>query len=277
MSKQKILVKDIMITKVQCVDELHSVIDVCKLMSKYNIGAIIVQSSSEVLSAKSVGIFTERDLMKKVISTNSDINKPVKDFMTKDFKTLDLEHKVSEIPYTLTEGYFRHLPVMQQDKLMGIISIKDIIRVHLNSEMEGLKIGTGKIRDIVGLDEIHESLKLIPETSSILEAVSIMAKHNIGSVITLDSEQNPIGIFTERDILRKIISLNVSLDQPISEYMTRNFRYVTLDDDLKAVPQIMLNGNFRHLPVMDQGKVVEIISMRDIITVFNNNKISIES
>ena len=65
--------------------------------------------------------------------------------------------------------------------------------------------------------------------------------------------------------LVKIASKNIDLSISVENYMTPNFQSIGINDDIKDVPQIMLNGNFRHLPVMENNKVVGIISMRDLI------------
>jgi signal-transduction protein with cAMP-binding, CBS, and nucleotidyltransferase domain len=112
-------------------------------------------------------------------------------------------------------------------------------------------------------------VQTIKEDSTVKDTCKSMSKYNIGAIVVVDNNERPIGIFTERDLLNRVISVDKTLDDPVKEYMTKNVQHVELEDHLEDVPSIMLNGNFRHLPVLSQSKVVGMISMRDVLRFMN--------
>ena len=95
------------------------------------------------------------------------------------------------------------------------------------------------------------------------EAVAVMAQNRVGSVLVMDGDKL-LGIFTERDTVR---SLSLSYDAPrheIVSWMTHDPLTVPPDTDADDALRIMLDNGFRHLPVIEDGKVVGIVSMRDL-------------
>jgi CBS domain-containing protein len=95
------------------------------------------------------------------------------------------------------------------------------------------------------------------------EAVAVMAQHRIGSVLVMDAERL-LGIFTERDTVR---ALSLSHDAPrhdIVSWMTHDPKTVSPDTDTEDALRTMLDNGFRHLPVVEDSKVVGMVSMRDL-------------
>jgi CBS domain-containing protein len=116
----------------------------------------------------------------------------------------------------------------------------------------------GQIRDVMST-----RLYTVEPSDTVGEAVALMAQHRIGSVLVMEREQLR-GIFTERDTVR---ALSLSHDAPrheIGSWMTRDPTTVSPDEDSDVALRIMLDHGFRHLPVVDQGKVVGIVSIRDL-------------
>lgn len=101
--------------------------------------------------------------------------------------------------------------------------------------------------------------------ASVLDALKIMMEKNISALLVTEGEQLQ-GIFTERDYARKIILQGKSSkDTAISEVMTRNPHTIAPDEAIDRCMQLMTNNHFRHLPVLDGGTVVGIISIGDLV------------
>ena len=99
--------------------------------------------------------------------------------------------------------------------------------------------------------------------STVAEAATVMGGHHVGSALVMEAE-SLIGIFTERDILR---ALSQDFDAPthhVSQWMTRDPVTVTPDASAESALELMLGGNFRHLPVCDGSQPVGIDSLRDV-------------
>ena len=105
----------------------------------------------------------------------------------------------------------------------------------------------------------------LPGSASVLEAAHMMNECRIGAVLIVE-EDRLRGIFTERDVLCRVITTCRSPDEtPLSEVMTADPRTASPRMSTTAALLMMRDGNFRHLPVVEDGQVMGIISMRDFI------------
>ncbi len=100
---------------------------------------------------------------------------------------------------------------------------------------------------------------------SIREAISILYKRHIGSIIIIDKDKKCKGIFTERDAIR-VIANDIPLNTPLAEVMTTNLRTVDENVTFSMAKEIMRDHNIRHLPVVDkQGRLIGLLSLRRIL------------
>jgi CBS domain-containing protein len=103
-----------------------------------------------------------------------------------------------------------------------------------------------------------------PQTS-VFDALSLMAKHDIGAVVVTDS-RGLVGIFTERDYARKLVLKGLSSkDVTVGDMMTTPVTTVTSSEKVSQVMMIMTNRRFRHLPVVDDGHLAGIITIGDVV------------
>ncbi|HSO41729.1 MAG TPA: CBS domain-containing protein [Rhodospirillales bacterium] len=101
--------------------------------------------------------------------------------------------------------------------------------------------------------------------ASVFEALSVMAKHDIGAVMVFEAGK-VVGVLTERDYARKgILTGRLSKDTPVRELMTPEVIFVTPEKSIEECMAIMTSGAFRHLPVMEDGRLIGIVSMRDLV------------
>lgn len=109
------------------------------------------------------------------------------------------------------------------------------------------------------------STVVVSPTETVYRALQLMAENNVGSVVVCDEGQM-VGIFTERDYCRKIILMGrSSLNTPLDEIMTRNMITVRRDQTLEECLELMSKYHIRHLPVEDGGKLIGVVSMRDVM------------
>lgn len=105
----------------------------------------------------------------------------------------------------------------------------------------------------------------LPGTATVREASQLMTEHHIGPVLVM-AEAQLEGIFTERDALSRVLAKQKDPDEtPISEVMTRDL--VTVEPQTTAVDALRLMNEigFRHLPIVEEGQVYGVISLRDFI------------
>ena len=95
-----------------------------------------------------------------------------------------------------------------------------------------------------------------------------MSEKNIGAIVIIDNNDLPIGIFSERDYARKIILKGKSSkDTLLDEVMTKELITVTRDCKIEQCMEIMNEKKIRHLPVLENNKIVGIISIRDVLKI----------
>lgn len=100
---------------------------------------------------------------------------------------------------------------------------------------------------------------------SVLRAVEIMATRHVGALLVMN-QGVLLGIVSERDYARKVILKNRSShDTPVSDIMTSPAVSVTPEDTVRHCMELMTEGRFRHLPVVQSGRVVGILSIGDLV------------
>ncbi len=104
----------------------------------------------------------------------------------------------------------------------------------------------------------------IGPTTSALEAVAVMAEHDIGALVVLEGERM-VGIFTERDIARKLARSTSLEGLQVRQFMTERVLYVRPDQSIEACMALMTEKHVRHLPVLEQERLIGIISIRDVV------------
>src|SRR5690554_6211331 len=105
----------------------------------------------------------------------------------------------------------------------------------------------------------------ITSGSSVLEALQIMMEKNISALLIIENDQL-LGIFTERDYARKIILKGKSSKETlIKDVMTVSPHTITSDEKIASCMELMTNNHFRHLPVIENGKVLGMVSIGDLV------------
>jgi CBS domain-containing protein len=105
----------------------------------------------------------------------------------------------------------------------------------------------------------------VAPSATVYEAARIMAERNVGAVlVSLDG--HAVGIFSERDCMRRVMLEGRSpRDTRVEDVMTSVLRAVSLHDTVDHCMQMMTDKRVRHLPVVDQGRVVGVISVGDVV------------
>jgi len=115
------------------------------------------------------------------------------------------------------------------------------------------------------LDSKSPDVWSVSPDTPVFEALSLMAEKGIGAVLVLDNEE-VVGIMSERDYARKIVLKGKSSAQtPVSEIMTQNVIYVEPSQPIEEIMALMVGKHIRHLPVLEDKKLVGIISISDVV------------
>lgn len=115
------------------------------------------------------------------------------------------------------------------------------------------------------LDQKGREFHSIAPHEPVLRALEMMAAHHIGALLVMD-QGALIGVISERDYARKIILMNrLSRDTPVADIMTSPVITVAPDQTIHRCMEIMTNERIRHLPVVQNGRVVGVLSIGDLV------------
>jgi CBS domain-containing protein len=110
-----------------------------------------------------------------------------------------------------------------------------------------------------------QAVHTVAPTASVRDAITLMAQQRIGSLLIVEGSRI-LGIFTERDYAQKVeVRGRTSAGTPISEVMTPDVIFVTPATTSQECMALMTGRRLRHLPVMDQGTLVGLISIGDLV------------
>ncbi len=109
--------------------------------------------------------------------------------------------------------------------------------------------------------------------ATVCDAVQILSRHNVGSILILSSDGTLAGIFTERDLLQRVVARGLDpAVTKIGDVMTHNVIVVASDTSRDEVLQLMDQKHIRHVPVSDGQQLLGVISLRDVLRFDNAEK-----
>ncbi len=120
-----------------------------------------------------------------------------------------------------------------------------------------------KLRDIMR----YGFLFMVQRNALVADAVRMMATHNVGIVAVLDGDKL-VGVFSERDVVRRVVDRGLDPARtPVGDVMTTEIVVADVDDDYQSAMRKMDQANIRHLPVVSEGRLLSMISIRDLMRV----------
>jgi CBS domain-containing protein len=106
----------------------------------------------------------------------------------------------------------------------------------------------------------------IEPNADLTAAVKLLAERRIGAVVILGADHRVVGILSERDIVRVLAEHGPTvLNEPVGQVMTRDVKTCSEDDTVESLMGRMTAGKFRHMPVVEQGKLIGVVSIGDVV------------
>ena len=249
-------VSEIMTTNLKTASIVSSIQEVVEMMASADVGRIIV-TDKEV----PVGIFTEKDVMKRVVNKNIDPRKsPIKEVMTSPIRAVREETHIVEAFGKMYRGKYRHLLVRgRRGKIVGIVSMRRILGIAVE-----LGQGISETKTLGSL--ISGGALSMDESSSVYETIDLMIQKGVASIV-VSAAGKPVGIFTERDVLKRVAANRIDTKKTqVKQVMTSPL--VTMADTAligEALTE-MYKRDIRNMPVMARGnELIGILSMPDIL------------
>ena len=241
--------------------------EAARLMGEKHIGSLIV-----IKYETSVGIITERDLLREVADKEIALEKDwlvggatikeekVEKIMTYPLITISPKSSIKEAAQMMIEKRIRRLAVRESGKVVGIITATDLIR-SLPEFPEKMQVWSEvdyfMTKGIITADE----------EISVENVAKMMGKRSIGSVI-ITGHGEPIGIFTERDLLTKFLAEDRSLKIEVGKACSSPLIIAPLGISVHDAATIMTSKHIKRLPIAKNGKLVGMLSARDLIEAY---------
>lgn len=106
----------------------------------------------------------------------------------------------------------------------------------------------------------------IEPTKNLADAVNLLSEHSIGALVVTGADRRVVGIVSERDIVHELAAHGAaSLELPLTDVMTRRVMTCGMGDTISSVMEHMTQGKFRHMPVVEQGRLAGIVSIGDVV------------
>jgi CBS domain-containing protein len=120
-----------------------------------------------------------------------------------------------------------------------------------------------RISEVLSSKPIKDVITVAPD-ATVRELVALLAEHNVGALVVCEGERLA-GIVSERDVVRRLQEDETVLDRPVSSIMTSDVKTCAPDQRVNDLMQVMTDGRFRHMPVIDDGRLVGIVSIGDVV------------
>ena len=268
--------------------ESSAVSSVVEVLAKHEIGCVPLTkpASGEIVGVISerdiLGAAAEHDLTQKMILASALMSKPA--------QTLPAYASIARVLYFMVAGGYRHIPLTgallkstagegkAPVRGIGLVSIKNVASYLyrcLGSKISGATTPTS---DDIGEDLFElfsSSVKsltpckplTIHESSSVQETVALMVSHNTGSVVILGDNGSVSGIFTERDLIARVLAKGAATGSvPVAEAMTARPHTLTEESTLSLALGLFAEAKYRHLPIVDhEERLVGVLSVKDFI------------
>lgn len=105
----------------------------------------------------------------------------------------------------------------------------------------------------------------VKPSQTIREAIALLVKHRIGALVVVDDAGKVVGLVSERDFVREAARNEALFGEPVSAIMTTDVIVASPGDDIQSVEQTMTVKRFRHLPILDEGELIGIVSIGDVV------------
>lgn len=249
-------VSEIMTTNLTQAAVTASIVEVLEKMVAEDVGRIMITDDDVP-----VGIFTEKDVLRRVINANVDIRKTdIKSVMTSPVRAVREETHIIDAFSRMYRSKYRHLLVRgRRGKIIGIVSMRRILNV-------AVELGQGMSETRTLGDIALSSIVSVEGAASVHETIALMIKHGSGAVI-VTAQNQPVGIFTERDVLKRVATKELDLTKiPIEQVMTAPLIAMPRSALVGDVLAEMYRRDIRNMPVSgDQGKLLGLVAMPEIL------------
>ena len=249
---EKTIIRDVLSHEVISVTPETPVVEAIAVMANARISFVVVAKEN-----KPLGILTERDIVKMASQGFSFGERPISELMSSPVITISDDLSLYETYDLMITNHIRHHVVVDSNmNLLGVLTQSDLIK-HLGLEYF---VEMRKIEQIM-----TSGVATVAPDISIHDVLIRMAEEKISCIVVADG-QVPVGIFTERDVVRIVTDGSELQNVPISNFMSSPVRTMDIGTTVHTAAMMMQQQNIRRIVVVDHaGRIMGIITQSDIV------------
>jgi signal-transduction protein with cAMP-binding, CBS, and nucleotidyltransferase domain len=249
-------VSEILTTNLTKAPVTASIFEVMQTMVAEDVGRIMITDDDVP-----VGIFTEKDILRRVINTKFDTRETViKQVMTSPIRAVREETHIVDAFSTMYRGKYRHLLVRgRHGKIVGIVSMRRILNL-------AVELGQGLSETRTMTDIALAEVVSVEGATTLHDTIDLMNKRSVGAVV-VTSAAIPEGIFTERDVLKRVATKDADVKTTtVNQAMTTPLITMPRASLVGDVLAEMYRHDIRNMPVTKEGGAITgIVSMPEIL------------
>lgn len=256
-------IKNLMSEDLITIDKDQNLSDALKLLRKHNVSRLPVTNNKEL-----VGIISERDIANKLGSSKYESMPAsrlhISSVMVKDVITVPQTMQLGEVAKLMLEKGIGSVPVMDGDKMVGIVSKADFVTLAV-----GIAFDKITVKELMTKD-----LKSVSPTERLIHARRVMLEAHVGRLPVIEDE-TLVGMITSKDLMRAFIDFRKNVPEKyqksqikevsVEDIMSSNPIFTSKDATISEVSKIMMETGYNGLPVVEDGEVVGIITQTDIL------------
>ena len=264
-------IEQIMTKDVVTITPETTLYEAARIMGEKHIGSLIVMKYKTP-----VGVITERDLLREVVAREIALEKDwlvggasikeekVEEIMSYPLITISLKSSIKEAAQMMIENRIRRLGVREHGKVVGIVTAADLIR--------SLPETKETMQPWFEVDYFMSKGVITADEETPVEAVAkIMGEKSVGGII-VTSNGEPIGIFTERDLLTKFLAKDQSLKITVGKACSSPLITAPVKTSIHDAACIMTLNHIKRLPITKEDKLVGMLSVRDLVEAYARSK-----
>ena len=257
-------IKNLMSEDIITVDKDQNLSDALKLLRKNNVSRLPVTNNKEL-----VGIISERDIAAKLGSSKYESMPAsrlhISSVMVKDVFTVPETMQLDEVAKLMLDNGIGSVPVMNdEDKMSGIVSKADFVTLAVGIAFEKVTVKEIMTKDLI----------VVSPTDRLVHARRQMIESHVGRVPVVD-DGKLVGMVTSKDLMRAFIDFRKKVPEKyqksqikevlVEDIMSTNPLVVAKEDSISDVAKIMIETGYNGLPVVENDKVIGIITQTDIL------------
>ena len=256
-------IKNLMSEDLITIDKDQNLSDALKLLRKHNVSRLPVTNNKEL-----VGIISERDIANKLGSSKYESMPAsrlhISSVMVKDVFTVPETMQLADVAKLMLDEGIGSVPVMCEDKMVGIVSKADFVTLAV-----GIAFDKITVKEIMSKD-----LTVVSPTERLVHARRLMIESHVGRLPVVEDDEL-VGMITSKDLMRAFIDFRKNVPEKyqksqikevlVEDIMSSNPQYVSKEMSITEVSNIMIETGYNGLPVVEEGKVIGIITQTDIL------------